>query len=391
MSRLGRPSRRRFLAMTARAAGLAAAGGLIASRAAADEAPNVILIRYGGGVRRRETIDPDHGISPFLRHEFIPRGTLFSNMEIAGYEWLNTGHGEGTLNIVTGHYDKYEDLDGRFLGARFEAKVPTIFEYLRKAHGLALHQTLMINGEDRPDEEFYTFSRHMAYGIDYRCSMLSLYRFRLHRLQQRLAMADLRDDQRVRLAEELAKLVAVGDRTGSAGGQGPEIAQFWDRFDAYYGGDPSKTVRGDRLLTELAVRAIGELRPRLMMVNFQDCDYVHWGNPAHYTRAIAVMDEGLRRIVDTVEADEAYRDSTVFVVAPDCGRDNNALTALPFQHHFNTRSAHEVFALLVGRGIAPGRVVDRTVDQSQIAATIGQIMGFAADHAEPTPLAEAFA
>ena len=26
------------------------------------------------------------------------------------------------------------------------------------------------------------------------------------------------------------------------------------------------------------------------MVNYQDPDYVHWGNPSHYTRAIAVID-----------------------------------------------------------------------------------------------------
>ena len=52
------------------------------------------------------------------------------------------------------------------------------------------------------------------------------------------------------------------------------------------------------------------------MVNYNDPDYVHWGYLPHYTRGIAVMDEGLRQIVSTVEADPEYRDNTVFVIVP---------------------------------------------------------------------------
>jgi len=39
-------------------------------------------------------------------------------------------------------------------------------------------KTLIVNGEDRPDEEFYTFSNHFAYGINFRSNTLSLYRFK---------------------------------------------------------------------------------------------------------------------------------------------------------------------------------------------------------------------
>ena len=149
--------------------------------------------------------------------------------------------------------------------------------------------------------------------------------------------------------------------------------------------------RGDRLLTELTVRAIKELRPRLIMVNYQDCDYVHWGNMSHYTRAVSIMDEGLRQIVQTVEADAEFRDNTVFVVLPDCGRDSNPFADVPCQHHFGSRSAHEIFALFVGPGVKRGAVVDKRVDQSQVAATIGQLMGFKAECGEQRVLEEAIA
>ena len=84
----------------------------------------------------------------------------------------------------------------------------------------------------------------------------------------------------------------------------------------------------------------------------------------------------------------SYR--TVFVIVPDCGRDANPLMSVPFQHHFNSRSAHEIFALLWGPGIDKGRVLDKHVDQTSLAATIGAIMGFKAN-AEGRVLSEILA
>src|SRR5881396_3188033 len=72
--------------------------------------------------------------------------------------------------------------DGRDL--RFESKVPTIFEYLRKSHNVPEYQTLIVNGEDRSNEEFYTFSNNHLYGINFRCNTLSLYRYKTYLLRR---------------------------------------------------------------------------------------------------------------------------------------------------------------------------------------------------------------
>jgi hypothetical protein len=354
------------------------------------DGPNVIIVRFGGGVRRRETIEPEHTHSPFLAHELVPRGTLFPRMELAQIDSVVTSHGEGTLNIVTGRYDRYTDVDGRLFGARFEPQAPTLFEYLRKAFAVAQHETLMINGEDRPDEEFYNFSNHMAYSIDYGCSTLSLYRFMAHRATRRLAAGKLTDEEARELTAQLRKWETGDRRAVGRDGQGSELERFWDRWESYYGDNGLAAVRGDRLLTELAVQALKHLRPRLMMINYQDCDFVHWGNPAHYSRGIAIIDQGLRDIVAAIDTDGFYRGRTALVVVPDCGRDSNPFLNIPYQHHFGSRSAHEIFALIVGPGIAEGQRMDRVVDQSQIAATVGALMGFDTAVAEGEPLAEAF-
>jgi hypothetical protein len=45
----------------------------------------------------------------------------------------------------------------------------------------------------------------------------------------------------------------------------------------------------------------------------------------------------------------------------------------------------------MGPGIDRGRVVDGPTQQIQVAATVGQLMGFATSHTEGQPLAEVFA
>jgi phosphopentomutase len=170
----------------------------------------------------------------------------------------------------------------------------------------------------------------------------------------------------------------------------PQVETFWERWRAYYGDTGLVNPRGDRLLTTLALRALKELRPRLLMVNYQDTDYVHWGNPNFYTRAIAVIDEGIREIYNTVQADEEYRNNTIFVVVPDCGRDNNRFMAVPYQHHFNSRSAREIFAVVAGLGIRdrfrPNFVISRQQEQISVGRTIAELMSFTMPTAEADSL-----
>jgi hypothetical protein len=350
--------------------------------------PNVILVRFGGGVRRAETIDEATTWAPYLRHVLAPRGTFIPDLRIDKLEGVNTSHAEGTLNLLTGRYLAYRDAGSEFLEDRLEPTEPTLFEYLRTAFAIPSHQALLINGEDRPQEEFFTFGVADHYGIDYRSEMLSLHRYKLYRTKMQLAEGKLTDEARLAVEEERTELLTVDPRGGTPD-PSAEVTAFWARWRQDFGDSGFKNPRGDRLLTELGVRAMAELQPRFLMVNYQDPDYVHWGNPSHYTRAIAIIDEGLQRLVSAADADPFYRDNTIFVITPDCGRDANPLAEVPFQHHFNSRSAHETWAVIFGPGIGKG-VVDKPVDQSAIAPTIAAAMGFAASRAEGRAVEEIF-
>jgi len=351
------------------------------------QGPNVILVRFGGGVRRAETIGETSTYAPYLRHVLAKRGVFIPDMRIAQLDGVDTSHAEGTLNLLTGRYLAYRDAGAKFLQDRLEPTEPTLFEYLREAYDIPSHQALLINGEDRPQEEFFTYGVNEHYGIAYRSEMLSLHRFKLYKTAQIIADGTASDAALTAAQEQYAELMAADPRAITPD-QSPEVTAFWQRWRAHYGDDGLRNPRGDRLLTALAARALKELRPRLMMVNYQDPDYVHWGNPSHYTRAIQVIDDGLQRLVETVEADPFYRDNTVFVISPDCGRDDNPLMGVPFQHHFNSRTAHETWAVLFGPGIEQGRVLDKPVDQSAVAPTIAALMGFRARAAEGDVLSE---
>lgn len=349
--------------------------------------PNVILVRFGGGVRRAETIDEAATWAPFLRHSLAPRGTFIPDLRIDRLEGVNTSHAEGTLNLLTGRYLAYRDASA-FLQDRLEPTEPTVFEYLRRSFALASHEVLLINGEDRPQEEFFTFGTGGHFGVDFRSEMLSLHRFKLYRTKMQLAQGGLTDAERLTLEEERTRLLTTDPR-GATPDPSPHVEAFWARWRQSFGDDGLRNPRGDRLLTELATRALTELKPRFMMVNYQDPDYVHWGNPSHYTRAIAVIDEGLQRLVSLADADPFYAGNTIFVITPDCGRDTNPLAEVPFQHHFNSRSAHETWAVIFGPGIGKG-IIDKPVDQSAIAPTIAAAMGFAATRAEGQAIEGAF-
>lgn len=355
------------------------------------QGPNVILVRFGGGVRRAETIEADNTYCPYFLKTLVPRGTLYTNMAIDQLEGVETSHGQGTLFLLTGKYDKYKDIGGQFLGSRFESKVPTVFEYLRAAYNVPDHQTLIVNGEDRTYEEFYSFSNHHLFGAEYRSNTLSLYRFKVYLLERQLERDELSDAEREKKSAELKKLRSLDYRLETSRGENPQIRAFWEEWREFYGESGFVNARGDRLLTQLAITAMAKLRPRLMMISYNDPDYVHWGNPSFYTRGIAVIDQGLREIMTAVDADEFYRDNTVFVVVPDCGRDSNRASEVPFQHHFNSKSSHEIFALFLGPGVARGVTIDRPVPQIAIASTVGNVMNMPTKFTEAPALEEVFA
>lgn len=237
-------------------------------------------------MRRAETIADQTTYSPYLLNVLAKRGTLISNLTIAQLQDVDTSHAEGTLNILTGRYKAYTKVGAKGLAPLLEPDQPTLFEAVRKAFEIPAHQALLVNGEDRPQEEYLTYGGHKHFGVSFRSEVIGLYRYKLHKFRRILEDNKAPEDVLVAARKQMDELTAH-DFRNTARHSSEVMEGFWDNWREQYGDTGLKNPRGDRLLTELAVRAMRQLKPRLMMINYQDPDYVHWGNASHYTRAIA--------------------------------------------------------------------------------------------------------
>ena len=215
---------------------------------------------------------------------------------------IETSNGQGTLHILTARYDHLINQSEQILGERFEPPAPTLFEYLWASFDIPPDQALIVNGEDRTSEEFYTFSNHHIYGIDYRSDVLSLFRYKRWLLQQQVVANQFENDQsRQQATRELQEMLAVDTRQSELSGQSPDIEHLRASWRGLYGDSGLLNARGDRLITELALSAINNLQPRLMLLNYQDPDYVNRGYSAHYMRGISVIDRSIRTLVNACD------------------------------------------------------------------------------------------
>src|SRR5439155_16596914 len=139
------------------------------------------------------------------------------------------------LYLLTGQYRHYEDITHKPLAERFEAPVPTLFEYLRRSYLVPQHQCLIVNGEDRINEEFYTFSNHHQFGVRYRSTVLSLYRFKTFLLRDELANGNLTERERREKERLLLQMENRDYRVQDRNVVSPQLDAFWRGWRNYYG------------------------------------------------------------------------------------------------------------------------------------------------------------
>src|ERR1700729_3771129 len=86
-------------------------------------AQKAVVVTFGGGTRDEETFMPDGQENiPHLLKEFIPQGTLFTQVVNRGI----LGHYVATASLVTGVYETFNNF------AAVTPDNPTVFEYFRK-------------------------------------------------------------------------------------------------------------------------------------------------------------------------------------------------------------------------------------------------------------------
>jgi hypothetical protein len=374
-------NRRSFVRLAA--AGCVGWHGHLASAAsftAAPDARKLILVVFGGGARSSETIaDPEHRHVPGLGREMVPQGTLFANVRVEH----RVVHPNANASIKTGHWE-WDDLDWSRPPAH-----PTIFEIVRK------HR-------DLPDTAAWAFvyasilantggSASPGYGPRYAANVVeapTIPRSTAEAMERRMAQARSSGSPEAeqeaaadcaRLARQTSRIATGGLRSGPARQWLDEQFRAWQQ--------ESGSTSHDAFLTRCALACMERFAPDVMSVDFGEIDCAHYGSWSRYVEAIRRTDELTWRLWQAAQTLRAYRGRTVFLVLPDHGRELDRPGQSGFVHHsdfYTNQGADEgcrrVWMLVLGAGVAAGRLVERPIPITAAAGTALASLGL-----EPSP------
>lgn len=138
---------------------------------------------------------------------------------------------------------------------------------------------------------------------------------------------------------------------------------------------PWNTVRHDRITVELALAFIEKHRPRVFYLALGETD--DWAHERRYDRVLAaagLFDDTLRRLWETIQSIDQYRDRTTIVITTDHGRGNTLDDWT--DHRKNVDGAEDIWIAVIGPD-TPDRgelTYTPTVYLNDVAATVLQLL-----------------
>ncbi len=285
-----------------------------------------IVVTFGGGVRWEETFAPEGWPNiPHLVSDLVPQGLFYPE---ARYEGL-TGHFNATGALVTGCLQNVDAYGGE------APTTPTVFECFRKQRGLA-------------PEEAWVVASNKSFGL--------------------LGGSKLRD---------------YGD-PWSANVILPK--QFL--VETIKSAVSTAAASGDELTFFMTKEIMSRLAPSLLVVNFWDVDIAHFGAYSLHLEAIRRTDRLVHGLWQHAQSLPQYRERTTLIVAPEMGRDGDA-SGNGFQNHRSgDDSCRRLWLLALGPGIPRGLISERPIRTTDVAPTLGRVLGFTLPPGEGQALRE---
>lgn len=344
----------------------------------------VIVVTFGGGVRYEDTLAPEgwHNI-PHLASEIVPQGLVYP---VAHYEGL-TGHFNSTGALVTGCR---QDVDA--YGS--EAPVtPTIFELLRKEHGLPPEEAWVI----ATNKSFGLMggSKLRAYGDPYSANVVLPKQLLIETIKSAVSTdAGPGVEDRQALAERMIMALdegyeGFGWRVFEAGrGMSADLKASLAKSLLDYFNDPMVPTSGDELTFFMTKEIMNRLAPSLLVVNFWDIDIAHYGAYSLYLEAIRRTDRLVHELWQHVQTLDAYRDRTTLLVVPELGRDSDVAGNGFANHRSGDESCRRVWLVAVGAGVPKAAGTERPIRTFDVAPTVARILGFRMADCEGRALTE---
>jgi hypothetical protein len=366
-------TRREFLRA---AAGVTLGGPLLHSRIAlaglAVRKRKVIVVTFGGGARDQETFAPEGQENiPHLMQELIPQATFFTQVVNRGI----LGHYVATASLATGVYETINNF------AALPPEHPTVFEYFRKELKRPASDTWVVapsNGFNRIGE-----SSSRSYGPGLGASVI---------LPKHLLSAanSNRGTDFDHLLRDNYETPLYAPQLGGSEFPLQQLENVLklsvDDFKAH-----AKTLSSpDELSVYIARQLMRQVAPSLLWITLHDIDVAHAGAYSLYVEGIRRTDRLCAELWKTIQSEPEYAGKTTLLILPDFGRDSDDdAGGNGFQHHRTGDAlSRTTWLMALGAGIREGVVYDRAMQSTDLAPTLGAMMGFSPSLSRGRPIAE---
>ena len=366
-------TRREFLRA---AAGVTLGGSLLHPRIAlagpAVRKRKVVVVTFGGGARDQETFAPEGQENiPHLMQELIPQAAFFTQVINRGI----LGHYVATASLATGVYETINNF------AALPPEHPTVFEYFRKELKRPASDTWVVapsNGFNRIGE-----SSSRSYGPGLGASVILPKHLLSAANSNRGTDFDhlLRDNYETPLyAPQLGGSEFLLEQLENV------LKLSVDDFKAH-----AKTLSSpDELSVYIARQLMRQVAPSLLWITLHDIDVAHAGAYSLYVEGIRRTDRLCAELWKTIQSEPEYAGKTTLLILPDFGRDSDDdAGGNGFQHHrTGDVLSRTTWLMALGAGIREGVVYDRAMQSTDLAPTLGAMMGFSPSLSQGRPIAE---
>jgi hypothetical protein len=154
------------------------------------------------------------------------------------------------------------------------------------------------------------------------------------------------------------------------------------RAESFFEDLNSARINEDLRCIAAAAESIQNHRPELLVFNLQGADICH-SNYTAYCENLHLTDYGIARLWEVIQHTPGMANSTVLIVAPEHGRDQepNSISdqnGLFGFDHANDTEARKTFCLVAGPTdiVAQNQVISEKVESIDILPTIAHLLGF---------------
>ena len=339
---------------------------------AASPRRKVVVVTFGGGARDQETFAPEGQENiPHLMRELIPQASFFTQVVNRGI----LGHYVATASLATGVYETINNF------ASLPPQSPTVFEYFRKDLKRPSSDAWVVapsNGFNRIGE-----SSHRSYGPGLGARVI---------LPKHLLTAATSgrtsDFQHLLRDNYETPFFAPPVEGGEFELQQLEMILKLSVDD--FKNHAQTLSSPDELSVYIARQLMRQVAPSLLWITMHDIDIAHAGAYSLYIEGIRRTDRLCSDLWKTIQNEPEYAGKTTLFVLPDFGRDSdNDAGGNGFQHHRTGDTlSRTTWLLAAGPGIREGVVFDRATESTDLAPTLGSMLGFSPSFSQGKPIAE---